>query len=139
MRKALLGLACVLAAVPHGVSAAEQRAIAGPGAIQLGYATSTITISKGDTLVFSNLDAFDHNIVHDTAADGFGGKKKVPWCKGSGDGHEHGSLCPVFWSELIGPGASTEVLGLNRVKAGKTYSFFCTRHHSMKGTLTVNP
>lgn len=124
-----------------GVSvAAEQRGAAGPGAILLGYLTPTITVSKGDSIAFTNFDAFEHNIVHDVEVDGFGGKAKAPWCKGpAADGHDHSGPCPVFWSELVGAGQTTQVLGLNRVKPGKTYSFFCSKHHSMKGELVVAP
>lgn len=141
MRRTLLLVFATLMVVslPPGVATgAEQRAVAGPGGFAAGYLTPTITISKGDSLVFSNLDVFEHDLVHDTATDGFGGRRKVAWCKKqAGHEHDHGGACPVFWSELIGSGQSTEVLGLNRVKPGKTYSFFCTRHHNMKGKLVV--
>src|SRR5688500_16050661 len=105
------------------VSAAEQRAVAAPGGFTLGYLTPTITIAKGDSIAFTNLDVFEHDLVHDVETDGFGGKRNVPWCKRSSGGHDHSAACPVFWSELIGTGGNTEILGLNRVKPGKTYSF----------------
>lgn len=142
MRKTLLlttALAAVLAAPAAATSGAEHQGVAGPGGFVHGYLTSTITIAKGDTILFRNLDVFDHNIVHDVETDGFGGKRNVAWCKSvSGNGHEHSTACPVFWSELIGTGGSTQVMGLNRVKAGKSYTFFCTEHHNMKGTLVVS-
>lgn len=120
-------------------SAAEQRAVAGPGAFSSGYLTPTITITKGDSIVFTNLDAFQHDLVHDVATDGFGGKRNVPWCKDEHDeDHDHAGACPVFWSELVGAGRDTQVLGLSRVKPGKTYSFFCTKHHNMTGKLIVS-
>lgn len=119
---------------------AEQQAVAGPGAIVAGYLTPTITIGKGDSITFTNFDIFDHDLVHDVAADGFGGKPNVEWCKGTGGhAHEHAGPCPVFWSALAGAGDSSEVLGLKRVKPGKTYTFFCTEHHNMKGKLVVSP
>ncbi len=118
---------------------AEHQGAAGPGGFVHGYLTPIITIAKGDSIVFTNLDVFDHNIVHDVETDGFGGKRNVEWCKrGSGDGHHHATACPVFYSELIGTGRSTQVVGLDRVKAGKSYTFFCTKHHNMKGTLVVS-
>ncbi|MGI8407412.1 MAG: plastocyanin/azurin family copper-binding protein [Actinomycetota bacterium] len=127
---------------PAGATSAEEhRAVAGPGANVLGYLTPTITMTKGDSIVFTNLDAFEHSLVHDVAADGFGGKHNVPWCQ-TGAGHKHGghsAPCPLFWSALVGSGGATQVAGLNRLKAGKTYSFICTKHHSMKGKLVVDP
>ncbi|HWC13480.1 MAG TPA: plastocyanin/azurin family copper-binding protein [Actinomycetota bacterium] len=143
MRKTLLLLAATMSmvAIPgSAVSGAEQRAVAGPAGFASGYLTTTITMSKGDSLVFTNLDVFEHDLVHDTAGDGFGGKRNVAWCKKSSEhAHDHSGACPVFWSDLIGAGDSTEVMGLNRVKPGKTYSFLCTKHHNMKGKLIVKP
>lgn len=143
MKKTWL-LAVAMALVVSSPAAAggreERRGVAGPGSFMLGYLTPTITISKGDTLAFTNFDVFQHDIVHDVETDGFGGKRNVAWCKKVAAGHEHhAGACPVFWSELVAGGDTTEVLGLNRVKAGKTYSFFCTEHHSMKGKLVVSP
>ena len=142
--KVLLGavLTAMIITQPAGATAeAEMQAVAGPGGFSYGYLTSEITISKGDSISFTNLDAVRHDIVHDVASDGFGGKKKVPWCKGKSDDHGdhagHGDACPVFWSETIPGGARTEVLGLKRVKPGQSYTFFCTVHHNMKGTLIV--
>ena len=140
-KKLLLVIATVVIVSGYAtiVSAAEQRAVAGPGAFTAGYLTPTITITKGDFLVFTNLDVFEHDLVHDVEADGFGGKRNVPWCKvEASDEHDHAAACPVFWSELVGAGGNSQVLGLNRVKPGKTYSFFCTKHHNMTGKLTVN-
>lgn len=128
----------VMSVNASSVSAAEQRAVAGPGGFTAGYLTPTIAIAKGDSVVFTNLDVFDHDLVHDVATDGFGGKRNVSWCKRElEDDHDHAGACPVFWSELIGMGEQTQVLGLNRVKPGKTYTFFCTKHHNMKGQLVV--
>lgn len=117
---------------------AEMQAAAGPGGFFYGYLTPEITISEGDSIAFANFDIFEHNFVHDVETDGFGGKKKVPWCKKNTDDHgDHDHGCPVFWSELIEANETAQVKGLKRVKPGKTYTFFCTVHHNMKGTLTV--
>jgi len=130
----VLGLAAPAGAV------AEERAIAGPGGFAHGYLTETVTISKGDSIAFANFDIFEHNVVHDVEADGFGGKRNVAWCgSDEGDHHEHAHGCPVFWSGLIAAGETTQVRGLRRVKPGKSYTFFCTLHHNMKGTLEVRP
>lgn len=133
--------ALMLAPSAQAVPKAEQQALAGPGGFSYGYLTPEITISKGDSITLSNFDIFEHDFVHDVETDGFGGKKKkAPWCKEDhkGDHSDHGGHgCPVFWSELAGTGATVEVKGLNRTKPGKTYTFFCSLHHNMKGTLTV--
>lgn len=111
-------------------------AVAGPQAKFYGYLTPVVTVAKGDTLSFSSLDLERHDFVQDVAVDGFGGPKKMPWCA-TGHHHGHGQPCPVFWSKLIGLGESTEVLGLKNLESGKTYSFFCSLHHGMKGKLVV--
>ncbi|MGI8774872.1 MAG: cupredoxin domain-containing protein [Actinomycetota bacterium] len=118
---------------------AEHQALAGPGGFTYGYLTSKITISKGDSITLSNFDVFEHDFVQDVETDGFGGKKKkAPWCKKDHGAHSgHGDACPVFWSELASTGESVQIQGLKRVKPGKIYTFFCTIHHNMKGTLTV--
>lgn len=113
------------------------RAAVGPQAKFYGYLTPVIVIAKGDSLTFSSLDLERHDFVQDVEVDGFGGPKKMPWCA---KGHHHGrkaAPCPIFWSKLIGLNESTEVRGLKNLKSGKTYSFFCTLHHGMKGKLIV--
>jgi len=135
-----MATALVLGVVAPAGAVAEERAIAGPGGFAHGYLTETVTISKGDSIAFANLDIFEHNVVHDVEADGFGGKRNAAWCRSDeGDHHEHAHGCPVFWSELIAAGETTQVRGLRRVKPGKSYTFFCTLHHNMKGTLVVRP
>ena len=39
---------------------------------------------------------------------------------------------------LIGSGQTTGVWGLENTEPGRTYSFLCTLHHGMTGTLTVS-
>lgn len=137
----LVAVALFFGAAPAG-AAPRHRALTLPLAAIYGYATPTIQISKGDRIVYTNLDIDRHNIVQDVAADGKGGKPNVHWCKddhGDDHHHDHSAGCPVFWSPLIGSQQTVEVEGLDRVKRGETYTFFCTLHHSMKGTLTVRP
>jgi plastocyanin len=144
MTRFFLGVAVVLAVLlwpvfaPAEEAAQELQGVAGPAAKFYGYITPVITISKGDSLTFTNLDIEMHNIVQDVNEDGKGGPKKVKWCKRN-KGHNHGDDCPLFWSKLIGFQSSTKVKGLQRTKPGETYSFFCTLHHSMKGKLVVLP
>ena len=44
---------------------------------------------------------------------------------------------PLFKSRLGGLGETVPVEGLDRVQSGKTYSFFCSLHPGMKGSLIV--
>lgn len=120
----------------------SMRAVALPLAAFYGYGTPAITIGRGDEITFTNLDSTQHDFVQDVSSDGTGGKSNVPWCSKSSksdDGHEHhhGGECPLFWTPLAGTQENVKVQGLDRVKPGETYTFFCTVHHSMKGTLIV--
>jgi plastocyanin len=70
----------------------------------------------GGPLSFVNLDTVQHDVVSvDKAPDG----------------------APLFRSKLIGLGESAPVQGLERVKAGQSYEFFCSVHPGMRGTLYV--
>ncbi len=134
-----LATAIVLAGPPaHSIAPdATPVAVTGPFAQFYGYATPVVVVEKGGELTYANIDIVKHDFVHDVETDGFGSKKKMPWCKKDAHGHHHGHAmaCPVFWSELIGAGQTTEVLGLKNLKPGKIYTFFCTLHHGMKGKL----
>ena len=124
-------------ASPHAADVTP-AALTGPGATYWGYATPVLVVEKGGELTYTNADIIRHDLVHDVETDGFGGPKKMPWCeKSPSDGHQHhhGAGCPVFWSKTIGLNGTTKVLGLQNLKPGTTYSFFCTLHHGMKGTL----
>ena len=129
-------------AAPANPTALDATPVAatGPFAQYWGYITPVVVVEKGGELTYANFDIVKHDFVHDTESDGFGTKKKMPWCEeeeeeGHGHHHHHGELCPVFWSELIGAGDTTEVLGLKNLKTGKIYTVFCTLHHGMKGRL----
>jgi polyvinyl alcohol dehydrogenase (cytochrome) len=100
---ALTAAACLC--LPAGATAAEQQAYAAA----MSYATPAITIAKGDTLTFNNLDSLaKHDLV---GHDGFG-------------------------SELIGAGESSPVKGVEFLDPGQ-YQFHCTLHSWMQGTLNV--
>jgi plastocyanin len=75
-----------------------------------------MTTKAGGPLSYVNLDVVQHDVV---AAD------KGP------DGN------PLFRSKLIGLGESAPVEGLDKVKAGQSYAFFCSVHPGMRGTLIV--
>lgn len=141
-RSGLIALIVAIATVRAATASAigeRHDAFTGPGAEYYGYFPSDITIARGDTILYTNYDLARHDFVQDVETDGFGGKPTVPWCEEE-EGHETGEHhhgCPVFWSKQIGNQKETLVRGLNRVKPGTTYTFFCTLHHAMKGTLTV--
>ena len=90
--------------------------VSGPGAASTGYATPAMISFAGNKLSYTNLDNVQHDV---TATD------KGP------DGR------PIFQSKLIGLGESTPVEGTEKLAAGKTYSFYCSVHPGMKGTLAV--
>lgn len=98
------------------------------------YTAPVVVVQKGGELTYANLDIVQHDLVQDPRADGFGGPKKAPWCAAF-----RRSMCPAFWTPKIGLGQQTEVLGLENVKPGATYTFYCTLHASMKGILVVAP
>jgi plastocyanin len=126
---------------------AEAQVPEHPGALALpqakiyGYATPVIVVEPGEEVTFTNIDIEMHDVVQDVAADGVGAKKRMPWCKKSKKkhhgGHSHGGGCPLFWTPLISLGKTTPVYGLENVKSGETYTFLCTIHHGMTGTLVV--
>lgn len=142
MRKLVVAalIGCLAGIQPaSAMPGAEHQALAGPGGSVYGYITRDITISKGDSITFTNLDVTRHDFVQDVETDGKGGRKNAPWCKEEKGHAHHDHGCPVFWSKLVDFQGSTKVKGLRRVKPGTTYTFFCTIHHEMKGTLTVEP
>lgn len=108
--------------------------LTGPAAQFYGYTAPVIATQKGGQVTYANLDIAFHNVVQDTKADGVAGSNKKPWCSSYKKGE-----CPVFWTKQIGVGQQTEVLGLESVKPGKTYTFFCTLHPGMRGSLVVAP
>lgn len=144
-RRTLVAAAIVVALVGAPASAVtEQR----PAVIALtqakitGYATPVVVVERGEEITFNNFDLEKHDVVQDVETDGFGSKKRLPWCekkkkKSDDHGHHHHDGCPLFWSKLIGLGQSTKILGLKNLKRGETYSFFCTLHQGMKGKLVV--
>ncbi len=106
----------------------------GPGSQFYGYTAPVIVIEKGGAVTYVNLDIAMHNVVQDPAADGIAGSNKQPWCRSYKKGQ-----CPLFWTKQIAVGQQTEVLGLDKIEPGASYTFFCTLHESMRGTLVVSP
>ena len=94
------------------------------------YAPDTLVVSRSLGLRYVNVDTARHDVV---ALDARRPAGSAPWCAN----YEAGK-CPLFWSPLIpGGGSETPVLGLEDAKPGETYSFFCTLHNYMVGTLRV--
>jgi outer membrane protein assembly factor BamB len=99
-----------------GGAPAGPSVLAGPGAASTGYATPAMISFAGAPLSFTNLDVVQHDV---TATD------KGP------DGR------PLFQSKLIGLGETATVDGAEKLKSGASYSFYCSLHPGMKGTLAV--
>ena len=131
MRKTLLIAAAVFVlAVPSTARAAV--AVTGPGGFVAGFVPPVVVLAPGDSITYANADIAPHNFI---AYESYLPKKKAkknPWCSGYDAGK-----CPVFWSETITLGESTEVLGLENVVSGETYSFYCSLHPGMKGALVA--
>jgi plastocyanin len=107
--------------------------VAGPQAQFYGYLTPAVVASKATgRVLYTNLDVVRHDVVQDVRTDGVAGKGKDPWCKRFAKGK-----CPVFWAPLVGLGETVELQGLKNTQAGKSYTFFCSLHPGMRGTLAV--
>jgi polyvinyl alcohol dehydrogenase (cytochrome) len=122
---------------PNGVPGPEEQLaphiVAGPQAQFYGYLTPQMVASKGTgKVIYTNLDVVRHDVVQDVRNDGVASKGKDPWCKKFAKGK-----CPVFWTPLLGLGESTDLQGLKNTQAGKTYTFFCSLHPGMRGSLAV--
>jgi polyvinyl alcohol dehydrogenase (cytochrome) len=90
--------------------------VAVPGSTYTTYATPVMVTQVGGPLSFMNFDLPQHDVVADD---------KGP------DGR------PLFQSKLSGLGEVAPVEGLDRVKSGQTYGFFCSLHPGMRGSLIV--
>lgn len=135
MKTAILVLA-ILLILPLGATALPSPSpvsgtpiVAQPAATFSTYATAASVVEVGGEITFVNADAFRHNVVSREP-----GAEDRPWCAGYGIGR-----CPLFWSPLINVGQTTPVLGLDRIEAGNTYTFYCTLHTGMQGTLVALP
>ena len=106
--------------------------VSGAGGQFYGYVTPVMAVQSGGELSYANFDIVQHDVVHDTEADGIVNKKKDRWCKAYDKGQ-----CPLFWSPRAGLGDVVPVEGLANLKPGEAYTFFCTLHPGMKGQLVV--
>jgi plastocyanin len=132
MRRLLVGLAACSLVGLLAAPASSAAAAAGPGGFAAGFITPVVVTAPGEAITFANFDAAPHNFV---ASDAFLPKKlakKSKWCSGYDKGK-----CPVFWSQTITAGQTTEVEGVDLLESGAQYEFICTIHPNMKGTLVV--
>lgn len=101
-----------------------------PGAWLTNYATPVAAAAEGGSLTFVNLDLMTHNVVAFNAY----GPDSQPWCYLFIAGQ-----CPLFWSRIVGFGEQVEVQGLENLAPGSVYSYYCSPHPSMRGTLVALP
>lgn len=105
-------------------------AAAGPGGFAAGFATPLVIAPMATGVTFVNGDIQPHNVIANEDFLSKKAAKKSPWCKSYAK-----RKCPVFWSETVAVGETTPVLGLENLTSGQQYSFFCSIHPGMTGTL----
>lgn len=120
---------------PGGGGGTATQIVSGAQAQFYGYLTPVMVVQKGGALEYTNLDLVRHDVVQDVKTDGFGGPEDAPWCA------DYASLgaCPLFRTPLLGLSEMASVEGLDQVEPGASYTFYCTLHPGMKGTLVVAP
>lgn len=112
---------------------AAPHIVVGPQAQFAGYLTPAMVASKQlGRVLYTNLDIVRHDVIQDPRADGVAGKGKDPCCRRFGKGK-----CPLFWTPLLGLGETAEVQRLKNAVAGKKYTFYCSLHPGMRGSLAV--
>lgn len=114
------------------VAARAAVAVSGPGAFVAGWTTRAVIITEGEGVTYANADIAPHNLIADAVYIPTRAERKAKWCTAYDRGR-----CPLFWSATITAGETTEVLGLERLRSGRQYPFFCSIHPSMKGTMVV--
>lgn len=127
-----VGAAAALAVVAVPAPAHAIVIFSGPGAFATGYTTPVVVAPQGGPLEYVNGDIQPHNVI---AFEDFLPKKvakKTEWCKG----YEK-KECPIFWSKTVTLGATATVQGLENTESGEQYTFFCSVHPGMKGTLVI--
>ncbi|HVF52237.1 MAG TPA: plastocyanin/azurin family copper-binding protein [Actinomycetota bacterium] len=132
MRRSLVFLVAAAFLVAPAAPAQAAVALTGPGGFAAGYLTPVVVAMQGEAITYVNGDIAPHNFV---ALDDFLPHKlakKTDWCSAYDKGK-----CPLFWSDKIGAGQMTDVLGVENLEAGGQYAFFCTVHPNMKGTLII--
>jgi hypothetical protein len=93
------------------------------------YATTNVFVHRRLGLNYTNLDMNLHDVV---ARDDFRPNGSAPWCADFPSGK-----CPLFWTPLIGQQQQAPVLGLADAEPGRDYTFYCSIHPLMVGTISV--
>lgn len=139
MRRIVSVLAAVLAGwlIPSPAGAAVIAAV--PGSFQATYATPVVVAPTAAPVTFVNTDIQPHDVVAKTNFASQADAKKAPWCSNfkTKKGKKTIYNCPVFWSEAVGTGESTSVEGIDGLTSGQQYSFYCSIHPRMTGTLVA--
>lgn len=115
-----------------GAPAKAVVAAAGPGGFAAGFATPLVIAPAATGVTFVNGDIQPHNVIANEDFFSKKAAKKIEWCKSYPT-----KKCPVFWSETVAVGETTPVLGIEDLVSGQQYSFFCSIHPGMKGTLVA--
>ena len=120
----------LLVASPSPAHAAV--AAAAPGGFAAGFVTPVVVTAPDEEITFVNTDIAPHDFLADSVYLSKKAAKKAEWCSGYTKGK-----CPLFWTPTITAGETTEVFGIENLKSGEQYPFYCSRHPGMKGTLIV--
>lgn len=122
-------LMSVLIAPAHG---AEVPYATGPASFITGFTEPVLALPAGSSMTFTNFDVSGHNVVSlQFGSDG------QSWCA---EQQYTPGQCPLFWSPVIGTGATSAVYGIELIQPGQIYQFVCEPHASvMKGTLVALP
>lgn len=142
----LAAVACATAALPAAASAAPRGPfgpLAGSGLTTVvttipidTYLPDTMLVSRSLGLTLVNTDTARHDIV---ARDDRRPNGSAPWCDEFEDPEDPAAEnCPLFWSPLIpGGGSTTPIIGLQDTVEGRDYTFYCSIHPAMVGTIKV--
>lgn len=127
---AALTVPAAAAVAPVPAHAADIQYVTGPGSQYSGYTVPQLVTRAGDTVTYTNIDI----APHDVTADEYGPDQQ--WCA---DAQFAPGQCPRFWTPLISLGKSVPVYGLDQLKPGDTFTYHCSLHPGMVGTLRVLP
>jgi plastocyanin len=129
-RTAVASAIAVATVLLPATSAHAVIAAAVPQSFQFGYATPVVVTPVGGPVTFVNTDTIPHNLQADGVFLPKKKAKKAEWCDLFPT-----KKCPLFYSDAVGTGQAAQVEGLENLKSGEQYPFFCVLHPSMKGTL----
>ncbi len=118
-----LALASHIVVVPPGVDPST-----GSVGTRGGYLPGVVVADISGTLTLTNADIAAHDVISDAV-----GPTDNPWCWRYVGHHP----CPLFASPLIGLGKQAKVEGTDQLVPGTAYTFFCSVHHWMTGTLVA--